>query len=213
VVAVAAGEEHSLALRRDGTVVAWGAGASGATSVPRGLRDVVAVAAGGGWVGGDDETYESPELRGYSVAVTRDRRLVVWGSGAPPGLPTRVPPGLTQLLAGQHQVLAVDRRGRVLFWGQRPFGLPRRLGHVRTLATGGDHGLAVLPNGRVVGWGSDSWGEASPPVAPRDVVAVATAYQHSLALQRDGTVVGCGYKQAGAAVPTGLRDVVAIAAA
>ena len=46
MVAVAAGQSHSLALRSDGTVVAWGSDLSGQTDVPEGLKDVVAIAAG-----------------------------------------------------------------------------------------------------------------------------------------------------------------------
>jgi alpha-tubulin suppressor-like RCC1 family protein len=55
VVAVAAGNEYgmagsncrySLALRRDGTVVAWGCSDYGATDVPPGLANVTAIAAG-----------------------------------------------------------------------------------------------------------------------------------------------------------------------
>ena len=55
VVAIAAGNEYgmtggggkySLALRKDGTVVAWGRSSYGQTEVPAGLTDVVAIAAG-----------------------------------------------------------------------------------------------------------------------------------------------------------------------
>ena len=46
-VAVAAGGAHSLALKADGTVVAWGANTFGQATVPAGLTAVVALAAGG----------------------------------------------------------------------------------------------------------------------------------------------------------------------
>jgi alpha-tubulin suppressor-like RCC1 family protein len=45
VVAIAAGTYHALALRADGTVVAWGA--PGVADVPPDLHRVVAIAAGG----------------------------------------------------------------------------------------------------------------------------------------------------------------------
>jgi hypothetical protein len=47
IVAVAA-KGHVLALRDDGTVIAWGDDSTGAATVPVGLTDVKAVAAGGG---------------------------------------------------------------------------------------------------------------------------------------------------------------------
>ena len=46
-MAIAAGEYHSLALKADGTVVAWGDNGYGQTTVPSGLSNVVAIAAGG----------------------------------------------------------------------------------------------------------------------------------------------------------------------
>jgi len=46
VVAVAAGDAHSLAVRADGIVVAWGNNDDDQTSVPPGLTNAVAVAAG-----------------------------------------------------------------------------------------------------------------------------------------------------------------------
>ena len=46
VVAIAAGIFHNLALKNNGTVVAWGDNSRGQTNVPTGLSNVVAVAAG-----------------------------------------------------------------------------------------------------------------------------------------------------------------------
>ncbi|MDP1806652.1 MAG: hypothetical protein Q8K72_15855 [Acidimicrobiales bacterium] len=54
---------HSLALKADGTVVAWGDNTFGQTNVPAGLTDVVSIAAGG-W---------------HSVALKADGTVVAWG--------------------------------------------------------------------------------------------------------------------------------------
>ena len=44
---IAAGQSHTVALKNDGTVVAWGSSYNGQTTVPAGLRGVTAIAAGG----------------------------------------------------------------------------------------------------------------------------------------------------------------------
>jgi hypothetical protein len=68
VTAVAAGQAHSVALKRDGTVVAWGCGAPfsyGQCSVPSGLAGVTAIAAG----------------YFHSLALKSDGTVVAWGCG------------------------------------------------------------------------------------------------------------------------------------
>ena len=66
VIGLAAGIYHSLAVRRDGSVVAWGDDSAGQCDVPAGLSNVVAVA------GGD----------AHSLALRSDGSLVAWGSDA-----------------------------------------------------------------------------------------------------------------------------------
>lgn len=43
VVAIAAGSNHSVALTRQGTIVAWGQNGFGQSTVPAGLSEVVAI--------------------------------------------------------------------------------------------------------------------------------------------------------------------------
>jgi hypothetical protein len=66
VVAIAAGGEHTVALKSDGTVVAWGYNYAGQTTVPAGLSGVVAIAAGA-W---------------HTVALKSDGTVVAWGSNS-----------------------------------------------------------------------------------------------------------------------------------
>jgi len=96
IVSIATGGDHNLALRSDGTVVAWGDNRSGQTNVPPGLSNVVAIAAGGG-------CFCHPE-RGFSLDLTvrhslpaevplhfRQRVFAVAGS-----------PGIRFLVIGSH---------------------------------------------------------------------------------------------------------------
>ena len=52
VVAIAAGYFHSVALKADGTVVAWGDNGQRQLNMPEGLTNVVSIAAGGYQRGG-----------------------------------------------------------------------------------------------------------------------------------------------------------------
>ena len=84
-VALAAGVTHSLALRADGSVLAWGLDSLGEVRAPRSLR-ALAVAAN----------------EGYSMAVTTGGSVIIWGAG--PYGRTNIPP------AARSNVIAIARR-------------------------------------------------------------------------------------------------------
>ena len=62
-IRIAAGAYHNLALKNDGTVVAWGENCYGQATVPAGLSGVVAIAAGAL----------------HSLALKNDGTVVAWG--------------------------------------------------------------------------------------------------------------------------------------
>jgi alpha-tubulin suppressor-like RCC1 family protein len=64
VVAIAAGNSHSLALTSEGRVVAWGDNGDGQITVPSGLSNAVGIAAGDS----------------HSLALTAEGRVVGWGN-------------------------------------------------------------------------------------------------------------------------------------
>ena len=63
IIQIAAGGAHYLALKADGTVIAWGDNSSGQTNVPPGLSNVVAITAGSD----------------VSLALKADGSVVAWG--------------------------------------------------------------------------------------------------------------------------------------
>src|SRR3954447_10282124 len=72
---------------------------------------------------------------------------------------------------------------------------------------------ATAGAGTVVGWGSNSSRQASPPAGLTGVTAIAAGDSHSLALKSDGTVVAWGdYDSEYKNPPAGLTGVTAIAA-
>ncbi len=185
VTQIAAGESHTLALLADGTVMAWGANASGQvgddTTEPRSapvpvptLSGVVAVAAGSN----------------HSLALLSNGTVMVWGdnvngelgNGVPGGssvVPVAVP-GLQHVVAigaGFRYSLALLADGTVMAWGldlnaqlgtpteptgcaciATPTAVPGVSGAV-AISAGSDFGMALLANGTVRAWGSNHGGE------------------------------------------------------
>ncbi len=237
VTAVAAGGYHSMALKGDGTVVAWGDNSVGETNVPAGLTGVRAIAAhyhslalkgDGSVVAWGLNSYGQTNVPAdlsdvtaiaagwfHSLALKRDGTVIAWG-GSEVGAQSP-PAGLSGVIAidaGSDHNLALKSDGTVVAWG---FGYPVPMGlnGVTAIAVGGGHSLALKMDGTVVAWGDNSYGQATVPPGLNGVVATSAGAWHSLALKSDGTVVAWGshYVNSGlASAPAGLRGVRAIAA-
>jgi hypothetical protein len=199
VLAIAAGAFHSLALKSDRTVVAWGD--SGQTNVPAGLSNVLAIAAGDA----------------YSLALRSDGTVVGWGNDSYGQ--TNVPAGLKKvraIAAGAQHSLALQTGGTVVSWGDNRGGqtnVPVGLSNVLAIAAGDAYSLALRSDGTVVAWGANGLGQTNVPAGLRNAIAIAAGESHSLAVQSDGTVVGWGNNSYGQTnVPAGLRNVIAVAA-
>lgn len=93
-------------------------------------------------------------------------------------------------------------------WSVRP---PAGLNAV-DIDAGAYHALGLKEDGTVVGWGSNEFGEATPPSGLNNVVEISASTQYSAALKSDGTVVTWGRNDFGQlTIPAGLNNVVAIA--
>jgi alpha-tubulin suppressor-like RCC1 family protein len=231
VVSLAAGWEHALAVRRDGTVWGWGSGNRGqlgdGTNGPigpvrqlPGIHNAEAVAAGAG----------------NSLVLKRDGTLWVLGSNADGTLGTgsdrRLSPAPVALesvsavsSAGSH-AMALRTDGTVWTWGASlepsvpasftPARVPG-LDDVTRIRAGYYHRLALRADGTVWAWGQNHRGQLgdgttpsrrtpSPVTGLTGVVAMATGYNHSLALRTDGTVWAWGANQYGQLGDMTLQD-------
>jgi len=80
------------------------------------------------------------------------------------------------------------------------------------IAAGQEFSLGLTPDGKVVGWGWNVYGQTTIPAGLSNVVAIAAGITYSLALRADGTVIGWGYNYDGEAtgVPNGTPGAVSI---
>ena len=200
VVALAAGFDHSLALRLDGSVVGWGRNSEGQITVPASMTNVIGIAAGG---------Y-------HSVALKADGTVGAWGYNQD-GQCT-VPAGLGNVAgvaAGGFHTIALRSNSTVRAWGSNLYGqtnVPPDLSNVVAVAAGGHHSLALKADGTVVAWGRNDSGQTNVPPDVADVAAIVAGHQHSVSLLSNGTVRAWGLNDRGqTSVPDGLSNVVAIA--
>jgi alpha-tubulin suppressor-like RCC1 family protein len=187
--------DHALALRSDGTVVAWGAnyggqlgdGTTDDSDVPvpvTGITNAIAIAAGGS----------------HSLALLADGTLGAWGRNYAGQL-------------GQDDSGPDDCGAGLGACSTVPVPVPGLTGVV-AIAAGGRQSLAALSNGTVMAWGGNSSGQlgngddtgpdtcdfsgsacsTAPITVPilTGVVDVAAGDSHSLALLSDGSLVGWG---------------------
>jgi alpha-tubulin suppressor-like RCC1 family protein len=182
VSSVAAGKDHSLALRSDGQVLTWGNHASGQLGLGNlaggltrvtnptliaGLTSIASITAGSA----------------HSLALDQGGRTWAWGSDfyAQAGaLPTEAGAG--------KQV----RAPRIVN------GLPL----FSAVAGGGFHSLGLTADGKVLAWGNNTYGQLARPVAESlapsviaglpKVTKIAAGHHHSVALAEDGSVWAWG---------------------
>jgi uncharacterized repeat protein (TIGR01451 family) len=192
VTAIAANERHSLAMKSDGRVLAWGCTGGGndygQCTVPAAASTgVTAIAAG---------NYHSLALKSNGV--------LAWGCDGPDFGQCTVPAaalnGVTAIAAGAYHSLAL-KNNAVIAWGCGGGGDPAQCAvpaaassGVTAIAANARHSLALKNNG-VIAWGCTG-GDSTPCDVPAgamsDVVAIAAGVYHSLALKSDGSVLAWG---------------------
>jgi len=222
MVAVAAGQSHSLALTADGLVYSWGGNAAGQlgdgttddralpAQVPS-LGNIVAIAAGDN----------------HSMALAADGRVYAWGddSWGQVGtggyslevVPVEVLDDAVAISAGTRHSVSIRSNRSVWAWGRYLGGSPWPVGieqcgeggcqyepfnDAEALADGGEHTLSIRADRHVWAWGSGqygqlgtgmSWADAPTLVESLDgVVKIAAGATHSLAITATGEIWAWG---------------------
>ncbi|MCX6867806.1 MAG: hypothetical protein NTV46_16630, partial [Verrucomicrobia bacterium] len=184
IVAISAGNEHAVALKNDGTVVAWGRNVEGQTA---GLATVAATAT----------LNISPFPAGTSNSTVT---LAAVNTGIVPGMLV-TGPALTvgvnakvvsKDVTGLIVTLSVPNVNTVLTSGVALTFAPLDIKGT-AIAAGGDFTMALKNNGQVVAWGDNANGQTTiPSAALTGVTAIAAGGDHAVALKTNTTVVAWG---------------------
>ncbi len=218
---LATGYSHSLALKPDGSLWAWGSNGIGqlgdGTTTQRSKRvqvltGVAAVAAG--WF--------------HTLAIKTDGSLWAWGSNGSGELgdgttthrttPVQVLTGVAAVSAGDDYTLAIKTDGSLWAWGRNDEGQlgdgtttdrttpVQVLTGVAAVSAGYEHTLAIKTDGSLWAWG-DNWkgrlgdGTAisrhTPVQILTGVAAVSVGLGHTLAIKTDGSLWAWGWNQDG----------------
>jgi alpha-tubulin suppressor-like RCC1 family protein len=180
VQAIAAGDGFSLALRSDGTVIAWGQ--SSATNIPTGLSNVVAIAAG----------------FGQSFALRSDGTLVGWGKAGYSGVAeTNIPSGLSNVVAvacGADHNLILKADGTVYAWGLDYSGqtnIPANLSNVVAIAAGFSSSFAIKKDGTT--WLSGNYANQATAFSNAVAAAILSAGFQGAVLTGSGAASAWGF--------------------
>lgn len=185
VVAIAAGSFHSLALKPDNSLVAWGNNNYGQANFPAAATNIMSIAAGGN-----------------TCAVLRSNGTVImWGDGYefngnygktnPPASATNV----VSVVVGDYHCLALRKNGTVVAWGrgnEKQTLVPANATNIMAVAVGAYHSLALRSNGTLIAWGSNSYGQTNVPASLTNVIAISAAGGHNFVLKSDGTTYSWG---------------------
>lgn len=184
--ALAGGAAHVLALRADGSVLAWGADYSGQTDVPAPAQsDVIAIAAS----------------EDHSLALRHDGSVIAWGSNkfGESDVPAAARSGVVAVAAGWLHSVALKSDGTVVTWGNngnRQSDVPPGIqGRVSAISAGEYHTAALVE-----------------PIAPRIAKApadrsVPIGNRAGLTIDAQGPNLTYQWRNAGVNIPDGTNRV------
>lgn len=179
-IGIAAGSHHSLGLKADGSIAAWGRNQEGQLDVPppnTGFVDIVA---------GDQ----------FSLGLKADGSIVAWGYNSSGQCNVPAPnTDFVTIAAGGSFSLGLKADGSIVAWGNNDDGncnVPSPNSGFIAIAAGGGHSLGLKGDGSIMAWGLNQEGQLNVPEPNTGFIDIAAGNWHSLGLKADGSIVAWG---------------------
>jgi alpha-tubulin suppressor-like RCC1 family protein len=193
---VAAGGDHMVGLKSDGTVVALGSNGYRQCNVGN-WTDIVQVAAG----------------HFHTVGLKSDGTVVATGYNYYRQCNVSTLMDIIQVAAGNHYTVGVQSDGTVVAVGENSEGQCAVGGwaDIIQVAAGAQHTVGLKSDGTVVAVGLNDSGQCDVGNWT-DIVQVAAGSYHTVGLRADGTVVAMGANSSGDCDVGGWADIIQVAA-
>jgi alpha-tubulin suppressor-like RCC1 family protein len=165
---LASGQNHSCAIRPNGTVACWGENSSGQATPPSGT--FISLSSGAG-IGPD-----------YTCGIRTDHSVACWGRASSP------PAEKFAALSGSlRSVCGILTNGAVRCWGDNLYGqTDPPEGPFLAVAGGEDHACGIRSDHTIACWGRNHHGQATPP--PGNFTAISAGGDTTCAVRTDGTM-------------------------
>jgi alpha-tubulin suppressor-like RCC1 family protein len=180
LVAVEAGYRHSLGIKSDGTIIAWGWNDWGQCNVPTPNAGFLQV--DGGY--------------GHTLGLKSDGTIIAWGRNSDGECNIPSPNrGFEAVAAALTHSLGLKSDGTIVAWGRNDYGqciVPSPNAGFVAVTSGYYHSMGLKSDGTIVAWGDNEEGQCNIPSPNAGFVAIAGGRGHSMGLKMDGTIIAWG---------------------
>ena len=212
-------QNFSLALRSDGSVIAWGSNNSGQTNAPTtgvftciaaGWKHALAVRNDGTvteW--GMSQRFWPKQSEAFTKSITNavtavagdnhsavllaNGTVVTWGTRSSVTNKVSAWQNIIDLSSGWYHLVGLRQDGTLLTAGLGFAHSARKPdGNFIRVEAGMFHNLALRSDGTVAAWGDNTFGQCEMPKGLTNVVRIGAGRYHSMAVKQDGSVVSWG---------------------
>jgi len=241
-VAIANAGGHSLGLKTNGSIAAWGFGwgfplcdvpspNSGFIAIETAFEHNLCLKANGSIVAWGNNDYGQCNIPSpndgfvaiaaayqHSLGLKADGSIVAWGSNSDGRCDIPSPNSdFIAIAARWYHSLGLKADGSIVVWGAYNYygecDIPSPNSDFVAISAGGFHNLGLKADGSILAWGDNYYSQCNVPTPNSGFVAIAAGGFHSLGLKADGSIVAWGDNRYGECdIPLPNSGFVAIAA-